>query len=95
MQYGLKAIGASSDDITTVVSNNHIHRVLPFEKRIPFYKSLNYLPNEDYADVGNLVPHAKHLELSHHLAHAWSVAATAPFEQGLIVCMDGMGESFR
>ena len=33
-------------------------------------------------------------ELSHHLAHAWSVIAQAPFESGLVVVMDGMGETF-
>lgn len=30
--------------------------------------------------------------LSHHLAHAWSVIAQAPFDRGLVVVMDGMGE---
>ena len=31
-------------------------------------------------DKDNLLADRKHFELSHHLAHAWSVAATAPFE---------------
>lgn len=69
--YGLESIDASIDDIATVVSNNHHHRVLPFERRLPFYKGLKYTPN-DYSDVLNLLPNAQHLELSHHLAHAWS-----------------------
>jgi predicted NodU family carbamoyl transferase len=33
LQYGLESIGAEIDDIQTVVSNNHHHRVLPFERR--------------------------------------------------------------
>jgi predicted NodU family carbamoyl transferase len=72
LRYGLETIDASIDDIATVVSNNHHHRVLPFERRLPFYRGVKYTP-EDYSDVMNLLPNAQHLELSHHLAHAWSV----------------------
>ena len=94
VQYGLNYIGATVNDVDIVVSNNHHHRVLPYEKRLPFYEKLNYCPR-DYLDPLNLFPGAKHLELSHHLAHAWSVMGTAPFNKGLILVMDGMGESFR
>lgn len=72
LQYGLESIDATIDDVTTVVSNNHHHRVLPYERRLSFYNALKYAP-EDYSDVRNLLPNAQHLELSHHLAHAWSV----------------------
>lgn len=34
-------------------------------------------------------------EMSHHLAHAYSAATQSPFSNGLIVIMDGMGETFR
>lgn len=95
LRHGLEAIGASLEDIHTVVSNNHHFRVTPFEKRIPFYVPLQYVP-PDYLDDANLVPTAKnHLELSHHLAHAYSVACSAPFKSGLILVMDGMGESYK
>lgn len=70
--YGLETIDASIDDVATVVSNNHHHRVLPFERRLPFYRGVKYTP-EDYSNVMNLLPNAQHFELSHHLAHAWSV----------------------
>ena len=83
IRYALRSVGATKDDIVCVVSNNHHHRVLPFEKRIPFYKKLNYIPAE-YEDEDNLLSEKRHLELSHHLAHAWSVACTAPFEKGLV-----------
>ena len=94
LRYALGSIGASMDDITTVVSNCHHYRVQPFEKNIPYYAALNYVP-KDYEDLDNLLVGKKHSELSHHLAHAWSCVATAPFSSGLIVVMDGMGESFR
>lgn len=83
LEYALKAIGANENDIHTVVSNNHHFRVIPFEKRIPFYKSIKYVP-QDYDTSLNLLPNARHYELSHHLAHAWSAVGTASFKDGLI-----------
>jgi predicted NodU family carbamoyl transferase len=55
---------------------------------------MKYSP-EEYNHELNLLPNAKHLELSHHLAHAWSVIGTAPFSEGTVLVMDGMGESYR
>lgn len=94
VEYALEYLGASISDIAVVVSNNHHYRVLPFEKRLPFATALNYVSN-DYLKESNLIPNAKHFELSHHLAHAYSVAGTCPFTDGLVLCMDGMGESYR
>lgn len=45
-----------------------------------------------YEDEYNLLPKARRHELSHHLAHLWSAITQAPFDQGLCVVMDGMGE---
>jgi carbamoyltransferase len=94
LRYGLRSIDASVSDVSLVVSNNHHHRVLPFEKRVPFAVAQNYVP-ADYDDAFNLLPGAKHLELSHHLAHAWSVVGTSPMREGLVVVMDGMGEQYK
>ena len=94
VQYALDYVGASIDDVSLVVSNNHHYRVLPFEKRAPFASSLGYIP-KSYLDDSNLLPLARHMELSHHLAHAYSVSASCPFKSGLVLCMDGMGESYR
>ena len=94
VQYALSYLGADPSDVHTVVSNNHHFRVLPFERRAPWAAALNYVPR-DYCDPLNLLPSARHLELSHHLAHAWSVAGSSAFPGGLILVMDGMGESYR
>lgn len=94
VRHGLHAIGATLNDVDLVVSNNHHFRVTPYERRIPFSKALNYIPN-NHDDEYNLLPNAKHLELSHHLAHAWSAIALAPFSSGLVLVMDGMGESYK
>jgi hypothetical protein len=46
-------------------------------------------------DEYNSFPGVPKLELSHHLAHAWAAAGTAPFDEGLVLVMDGMGESYK
>ena len=38
---------------------------------------------------------AERLEVSHHLAHAYSAAAQCPFRSGMVVVMDGMGDTWR
>lgn len=92
VSHALSSVGASLADVRLVVSNNHHHRVAPFEERIPWAVATGVYP-ESYGSAENLLPEAAHVELSHHLAHAWSAAALAPFDSGLIVVMDGMGES--
>lgn len=94
VRYGLQSIGASLNDVSVVVNNNHHFRVAPFEHRLQFNKALNYVP-QAYDEAYNIIPGAKHLELSHHLAHAWSAIGTAPFENGVVLVMDGMGESYK
>lgn len=93
IEYAFKYLGVSLSDVKAVVSNNHHYRVLPFEKRLPFAAAINYEDMSLLKD-SNLFPNAKHYELSHHLAHAWNVIGTAPFRSGLVVVMDGMGESY-
>ena len=92
VRYGLESIGAKLIDVATVVSNNHHFRVEPFEQRLSFNKALNYIAQENDNEY-TLFPGAERLELSHHLAHAWSVVGTAPFDRGVALVMDGMGES--
>ena len=44
----------------------------------------------------NLLPSMEdRFELSHHLAHAYSVACQCLFDDGMIVVMDRMGETYR
>ena len=88
-----------------VVANNHHYPLEAFEKRFPFQISLNYIP-ESYASPWNLLgtnlpfvpshaPNARKVELSHHLAHAYSAVFHAPFDDGLVVIMDGMGDALE
>lgn len=92
--------------VKLVVANNHHFRILPFEQRLPFQVSMNYVPSS-YLSPWNLIgspvrylqqsemyaPEATKVELSHHLAHAFSAVFACPFDRGLVVIMDGMGDS--
>ncbi|KAI0565278.1 Carbamoyltransferase [Gracilaria domingensis] len=92
--------------VQLVVANNHHFRILPFETRIPFQTSLGYVPSS-YRSPWNLIgseasylqgseryaPAATKIELSHHLAHAYSAVCSCPFNRGVMVVMDGMGDA--
>jgi predicted NodU family carbamoyl transferase len=101
----LDALDLNYDDdcIQTVVMNNHHHRILPLERNRKHMEwemglGINGGSEEGYDDEYNLVSLAENkkcIELSHHLAHAYSTATQAPFDRGMVVVMDGMGESFR
>jgi len=89
VEAALAHAGASADDVVLVVANNHHFRVSEFEAALPWRVGLGLQPAE-CLDPLNLLPGIEKRELSHHLAHAWSVIASAPFKEGLIVIMDGV-----
>lgn len=96
----LECLDLDLDAVERVVVNNHHHRVLPLEEDLEHMRweselNLNGGDESGYDDDENLLPNAQHLEVSHHLSHAYSTAAQAPFDSGLIVVMDGMGETYR
>ena len=92
VQHALSSVGATLDDVVIACSNNHHHRIAQFERRLPWSVDLGLYPSTAL-NLHNLLPASipRH-EMSHHLAHAWSAIAQAPFERGVVVVMDGMGE---
>lgn len=57
---------------------------------------INNAEQDGINDPENLLCHCTDIhELSHHLAHAFSTATQAPFDHGICVVMDGMGETYR
>ena len=88
------------DNIEKVVVNNHHHRVLQMEGNPDHMEwetglGINEGAEGGYTDEENLLSDAEQLEVSHHLAHAYSAATQCPFNDGLVVVMDGMGETYR
>ena len=97
----LEALNLDLDSIEKVVVNNHHHRVIPLESNVNHMEwesglRINGGMEDGYEDPENLLPDvSQRFELSHHLAHAYSTATQAPFNRGLCVVMDGMGETYR
>jgi hypothetical protein len=98
----LEELNLDMENIVKVVMNNHHHRILPFiESNVQHMEweeglGINGGVEIGYSDEYNLLDSVEDkLELSHHLAHAYSAAAQCSFDTGLIVVMDGMGETFR
>lgn len=89
------------DNILKVVMNNHHHRILPLESNYAHLLweeglRINGGVEDGYTDEYNLLDSIEDkIELSHHLAHAYSVASQCSVDSGLIVVMDGMGETYR
>jgi hypothetical protein len=98
----LDTLDLDLDNVHKVVMNNHHHRILPLvEHDIDHMEweeglQINGGVEEGYSDEYNVLDTIEDkLEISHHLAHAYSVCAQAPFDKGMVVIMDGMGESYR
>lgn len=91
------------DAVEKVVMNNHHHRILPLEndhRHVQWEIGLGInggTDGDEYGDEFNLLQAAgdNRLELSHHLAHAYSTATQSPKNTGMVIVADGMGESYR
>ena len=92
VDYCLKAEGISLDDVDLVVRNCYVLPVEELEKRLVFQDDME--PKERlqaekhplYLSKSNKV-----VTLSHHLAHAYSAFAASPFEEGVVMVVDGVG----
>ena len=93
--YSLERTGLSLDDVGLVVENCHLFRIDQFEPRLPFAVGVHYYP-QSYLDELNLTGDGEKpqkVEIPHHLAHAYGCMLTAPFDEGIILVMDGMGSA--
>ena len=97
----LDALDLDVDNIHKVVMNNHHHRISVVESNVGHMEweeglGMNGGVEDGYSDEYNLLEGVEDkMEVSHHLAHAYSAAAQCPFDKGMIVVMDGMGETWR
>jgi carbamoyltransferase len=93
VQSVLEGAGIGLEDLDLVVANNHLFRIRAFEQTLPWASALHqYVPS--YVSKFSLLPGVEKHELSHHLAHAWSVLPQAPFDRGLILVADGIGSTY-
>ncbi len=94
VEHLLESAGARLKDVAVVAANNHLFRIDEFHRDLAWETAL-YQHRESFVSPFNLLPGVPRVELSHHLAHAWSVLPQTPFDAGLIVVMDGMGSTLH
>jgi len=98
VDYCLNAAGITLDDVSLIVRNSYVMPVNRIEKRLAYRDTPSYLNPRERAIA------AKHplfqsessrvVDISHHLAHAYSAFAVSPFDEGAIMVVDGVG-SYR
>jgi carbamoyltransferase len=95
IDYCLDAEGIRFEDIDLVVRNCYILPVSEMEDRLVYQDMPGFLPEYERADVAKHPLYrsqsGKVKTISHHLAHAYSAFAVSPFEQGVVMVVDGVG----
>ncbi|WP_375413672.1 carbamoyltransferase [uncultured Bradyrhizobium sp.] len=98
IEYCLDAEGITLDDVDLVVRNCYILPVAEMEDRLVYQDMPGFLPEYERADVARHPLYRSHspkvVTISHHLAHAYSAFAVSPFEEGVVMVVDGVG-SYR
>jgi carbamoyltransferase len=98
IDYCLSAEGIGIGEIDLVVSNCYILPVPEMEERLIYQDMPGFLPAEERPDAHDHPYFRAHsdkiVSISHHLAHAYSAFAACPFDEGVIMIVDGVG-SYR
>src|SRR5260370_30909039 len=68
------------------------------EERLVYFDAPGFLPEFERGEAAKhplyLSPSSKVATISHHLAHAYSALAASPFDEGVVMIVDGLG-SYR
>jgi carbamoyltransferase len=98
IDYCLVAEGISLDDIDLVVRNCYVLPVEEMEKRLVYQDMPGFLDELERMQAAThplyLSSTNKTVTISHHLAHAYSAFAVCPFDEGVVMVVDGVG-SYR
>ena len=95
IDYCLEAEGITLDDVDLVVRNCYILPVPEMEERLVYFDAPGFLPEFERSEAAKhplyLSRQDKVVSISHHLAHAYSAFAVSPFEEGVVMIVDGVG----
>jgi carbamoyltransferase len=95
VDYCLNAEGISLDDVDLVVRNCYILPVEEMEKRLLNQDAPGFMGEKERSlaekDPLYLSHSDKVVTISHHLAHAYSAFAACPFDEGVVMVVDGVG----
>lgn len=93
--YCLMAEGIELTDVDLVVRNCYVLPVGEIERRLDQELVARYVSGEERRRArASLLFRAgppRVLDISHHLAHAWSAIGAAPFQECAVLVMDGVG----
>ena len=92
VDYLLQAENITLDDVDLVVRNCYVLPVDDLEARMVYQGDMN--PRERDQAMKNplyLPKSNKVTTVSHHLAHAYSAFAVCPFDEGVVMIVDGVG----
>jgi carbamoyltransferase len=95
VDYVLDAEGIALRDVDLVVRNCYILPVEEMEQRL-VYQDMPAFMTEDEREQASKDPLYRSkadnvVTVSHHLAHAYSAFAPSPFEEGVVMVVDGVG----
>jgi carbamoyltransferase len=95
VDYCLRAEGITLDDVDLVVRNCYVLPVHDLEMRLAFQDVSECFDIKERKQAStNPIFRAgsnKVMEVSHHLAHAYSAFAACPFDAGVVMVVDGVG----
>src|SRR5262245_818466 len=98
VNYCLEAAGITLNDVEYVVRNCYVMPVQDIEKRLSHSEFPHFMPEEDRKLAAKnplyLSKSDRVVTISHHLAHAYSAFAPCPFDEGVVMIVDGVG-SYR
>ncbi len=98
IDYCLGAEGIGFGDLDLIVRNCYILPVPEMEDRLVYQDMPGFLPEYERPDADKHPLYrsqsTKVKTISHHLAHAYSAFAVSPFEEGVVMVVDGVG-SYR
>ncbi|MCP4618279.1 MAG: carbamoyltransferase [Bradyrhizobium sp.] len=98
IDYCLEAEGITLADVDLVVRNCYIMPVPDMEARLTYQDMPGFLPPPEREQAEQhpyfRASSDKVVSISHHLAHAYSAFAASPFEEGVVMIVDGVG-SYR
>jgi carbamoyltransferase len=95
VNYCLNAEGIVLDDVDLVVRNCYIMPVEEIEKRLLHQFAPHLFGQEEREQAAKnplyLSQSKNVVTVSHHLAHAYSAFAASPFDEGVVMVVDGVG----
>jgi carbamoyltransferase len=98
VDYCLEAEGVALGDVDLIVRNCYVLPVEEMETRLLHQNMPFFLNAAERAEARKhplfLSKSEKIASVSHHLAHAYSAFAASPFEEGVVMVVDGVG-SYR